>query len=440
MKPNTILIVDDNKGILTSLELLLEGHFDRIITLSNPNQIPATLQTASVDLVILDMNFTAEKTTGNEGLYWLKTIHTFNPNIPVIMLTAYGDIDLAVTAIKQQAADFIQKPWDNDLLLSKVKAIIKERKEKTTSPVASEMLIGKSAAMKKLMQTVEKVAPTTANILITGENGTGKDLLAQTIHKKSNRQKFPLVCVDMGAISESLFESELFGHEKGAFTDAYQQRYGKFEAANKGTLFMDEIGNLNLQQQTKLLRALQNRTITRIGSNTPVSIDVRIIAATNTDLEKRVIEGTFREDLLYRLNTIHLEIPPLRERKEDIPLFVHYFLHRFNQQYHKQCSIHNDQIEKLTNYSWPGNIRQLQHLLEKAVILADSERLILPEAENEAQWKPATDEIPVPPLEEVEKQAILTAFKQNQGNIRATADQLKVSRQTLYNKLKRFHF
>lgn len=443
MTTGSILIVDDNKSVLASLELLLENEFEKIITANKPGQISSILSTTSIDVVILDMNFTAGINNGNEGLYWLKRILEISPSLPVIMLTAYGDVELAVKALKNGAADFLLKPWDNNILIQKVKEAYNGRKkqekalpeEKREMP---EMVVGRSKAMMQLIKVVHKVARTDANILITGENGTGKEMLAREIHRLSMRNSKPMLSVDMGAISESLFESELFGHEKGAFTNAYESRPGKFEAANGSTLFMDEIGNLSLPLQAKLLTALQNRKVMRVGSNKATPVDIRLISATNKEISQMVEEGLFREDLLYRINTIHLEIPPLREREEDILLFIDLFLSRFSMKYKRQeMRLHEQAIEKLRDYHWPGNIRELQHAIEKAVILCDGNVIRPKDILIKQSWKPQVSTF-VPNLEEVERQAIETAILQNNGNLTAAAEQLGVSRQTLYNKLKRF--
>lgn len=451
METGTVLIVDDNKSVLASLELLLENEFSSIKTAANPNQITSILSTNTIDVVILDMNFSTGINNGNEGLYWLKHIHETHPSLPVVMLTAYGDVELAVKALKNGATDFLLKPWDNSTLLSKIKAAFNTNRKsedkngrKSTKPDHSEkggtpeMLTGHSLAMVQLMKVVAKVAKTDANILITGENGTGKEMLAREIHRISLRKPHPMFTVDIGAISESLFESELFGHERGAFTDAYESRPGKFEAANKSSLFMDEIGNLSLGLQAKLLTVLQNRKITRIGSNKVIPVDIRLISATNKDIPEMVKQGIFREDLFYRINTIHLEIPPLRDRGDDILLFIETFLHRFASKYQRQgIRMHEQTIEKLCSYHWPGNIRELQHAIEKAVILCEGNIIRPKDILVKQSWKPQSTTI-VPNLEEVERQAIETAILQNNGNLTAAAEQLGVSRQTLYNKLKRF--
>lgn len=447
MQAGTILIVDDNKNVLTSLEMLLESEFERIETASNPNQILSLLGTKPVDAVILDMNFSAGVNNGNEGMFWLRRIQEVAPGIPVIMLTAYGDVELAVKALKSGATDFILKPWDNDALIEKLTAAFQASRQKGGKGQDSQqegrknepsMLIGHSPSMMKLIKVVTKVAKTEANILITGENGTGKEMLAREIHRLSLRGRKEMVSVDMGAVSESLFESELFGHERGAFTDARESRAGKFEAADGSTLFLDEIGNLTLSLQAKLLAALQNREITRLGSNKKIRIDIRLIAATNRDLPDMVAKATFREDLYYRINTIHLEIPPLRKRKEDIPLFAEFFLKKYADLYKRpELTLHPQAMEKLKSYPWPGNVRELGHVIEKAVILSDKnvirtvDLFIRP---GKPSPFPETSN-----LGDVERQAIEAAISQHDGNLTAAAEQLGVSRQTLYNKLKRFN-
>lgn len=444
MQARTILIVDDNKSVLTSLELLLEREFEKIETVSDPNRIFPMLEKSVVDLIILDMNFSVGFNTGNEGLFWLQRIHEVKPELPVIMLTAYGDVDLAVKSLKSGAADFILKPWNNDSLIEKVRATLRETKNKLPGKPfkgsgGPAMIVGHSPAMMKIIKLMTKVAKTDANLLIYGENGTGKEMLAREIHRLSLRGRHEMLHVDMGAISESLFESELFGHEKGAFTDAYESRMGKFEAANGSTLFLDEIGNLSLGMQAKLLVALQNREITRLGSNKRIPIDIRLIAATNRDLHEMVKQARFREDLFYRINTIQIEIPPLRHRKEDIAILADYFLKKYANQYKRPgLTLHPKTIQKLESYHWPGNIRELQYTIEKAVILAEKEVIKSSELSLHSDKTGSFDK--VPNLKEVERKAILTAISQNAENLTATAEQLGISRQTLYNKLKRFNF
>ncbi|MDE5761579.1 MAG: sigma-54 dependent transcriptional regulator [Bacteroides sp.] len=444
MQTSTILIVDDNKSVLTSLELLLEREFEKIETVSDPNQIFPILEEQVIDLVILDMNFSVGFNTGNEGLFWLQRIHEMKPELPVIMLTAYGDIDLAVKSLKNGAADFVLKPWNNDNLIKKIQATLQETRHRlpanpTKGPSEPAMIIGHSPAMMKIIKLVTKVAKTDANILIYGENGTGKEILAREIHRLSLRSRHELFHVDMGAISESLFESELFGHEKGAFTDAHESRIGKFEAASGSTLFLDEISNLSVGLQAKLLVALQNREITRLGSNKKIPIDIRLIAATNRNLHEMVKQTRFREDLFYRINTIQIEIPPLRHRKEDIAAFAEYFLKKYASLYKRPgLTLHPKTLDKLENHHWPGNIRELQYTMEKAVILAEKDVIRPSEVSMHSDNTFSSDK--VPHLKEVERKAILTAISQNAGNLTATAEQLGISRQTLYNKLTRFNF
>lgn len=446
MQAGTILIVDDNKSVLTSLEMMLECEYVHILTASAPGQTIALLNAHKVDVVILDMNFSAGVNTGNEGLFWLRRILEIEAGMPVIMLTAYGDVELAVKALKSGAADFVLKPWDNDILLEKIQTAYSARQEARTKkrpdnmPRKSEpaMIIGHSPAMMKLIKVVTKVAKTDANILITGENGTGKEMLAREIHRLSLRSHREMIHVDMGAVSESLFESELFGHEKGAFTDAHESRPGKFEAASGSTLFLDEIGNLPFSLQAKLLAVLQNREVTRLGSNRKIPIDIRLIAATNQNVQEMVHLSLFREDLFYRLNTIQVEIPPLRNRQEDIPLFADFFLKKYADMYKRPgLSFHPQAMDKMVSYHWPGNIRELSHTIEKVVILSEKNTIRAIDLTIHAgKMAPV---IKASNLDDVERQAIETAINQHNGNLTAAAEQLGVSRQTLYNKLKRFN-
>lgn len=373
-KQGTIIVVDDNKGVLSAVKLLLKNHFEHIVTLPSPITLPAALREENAQVVLLDMNFSSGLNTGNEGLYWLHEIKKIHPSLPVVLFTAYADIDLAVRGIKEGATDFIVKPWDNarliETLLSACRNSSKNKKRAEVPKTVSSMYWGESNAMKQLRTLIEKVAQTDANILITGENGTGKEMLAREIHALSARYRRDMITVDMGAITESLFESELFGHKKGSFTDAHTDRAGKFEAAHEGTLFLDEIGNLPYHLQSKLLTAIQSRSVVRVGSNEPIPVNIRLICATNCDLEEMVAKGKFREDLLYRINTIHIEIPPLRERKEDIIPLAQRFIDRFCKQYDKgNILLSTDAQEKLRTYPWYGNIRELEHAVEKAVII-----------------------------------------------------------------------
>ncbi|RGT03854.1 sigma-54-dependent Fis family transcriptional regulator [Parabacteroides merdae] len=447
-KQGTILVVDDNKGILTAVQMLLGTCFEKVITISTPNKIKATLHDENIDVVLLDMNFSAGINTGNEGLFWLSEIKKEDASIQVVLFTAYADIDLAVRGIKEGAADFVVKPWDNAKLLETLKTAynIRTANHKGISIVTDKLVVskesgmfwGESNAMQQLRSLIEKVAQTDANILVTGENGTGKEMLAREIHILSNRKKETLVPVDMGAITETLFESELFGHVKGAFTDARADRPGKFEVANKGTLFLDEIGNLSYHLQAKLLTALQRRSIVRVGSNTPIPVNIRLICATNRDLQEMVQKGDFREDLLYRINTIHVEIPPLRERPEDIVPLTEIFLSKYTKIYGKTAMcLSLDAKEKLKAQPWFGNIRELEHTIEKAVIIA--ERSVLDGNDFDfprAKKKPVTKEATT--LEEMEYNMIKNAMDKYSGNLSLVASQLGISRQTLYNKIKRY--
>ena len=447
-KQGTILVVEDNKGILTAVQMLLGTCFEKVITISTPNKIKATLHDENIDVVLLDMNFSAGINTGNEGLFWLSEIKKEDASIQVVLFTAYADIDLAVRGIKEGAADFVVKPWDNAKLLETLKTAYNIRTanrkgisiatDKLVVSKESGMFWGESNAMQQLRSLIEKVARTDANILVTGENGTGKEMLAREIHLLSNRKKETLVPVDMGAITETLFESELFGHVKGAFTDARADRPGKFEVANKGTLFLDEIGNLSYHLQAKLLTALQRRSIVRVGSNTPIPVNIRLICATNRDLQEMVQKGDFREDLLYRINTIHVEIPPLRERPEDIVPLTEIFLSKYTKIYGKTAMcLSLDAKEKLKAQPWFGNIRELEHTIEKAVIIA--ERSVLDGNDFDfprAKKKPVTKEATT--LEEMEYNMIKNAMDKYSGNLSLVASQLGISRQTLYNKIKRY--
>ena len=446
-----ILVVDDNKSVLSALEILLQFEFKSVETLSNPNQISSYPNLSDLDIILLDMNFSAGVNTGNEGLYWLREIKKRAKHISVIMMTAYGAIDLAVEALKEGASDFILKPWSNERLLTTVKSAYKLRKaqnevnqlkqkESNLKQVINHKkgyIIGNSKALNSVLTLVRKVAKTTVNVLITGENGTGKELIAREMHKLSSRNNEVFIPVDMGSISESLFESELFGHVKGSFTDAKGDRTGKFEAANGGTLFLDEIGNISLQTQAKLLSAIQNKEVVRVGSNKSIPVDIRLICATNGNLDKMVADGLFREDLLYRINTISIEVPPLRDREGDILIITDFFLKKFSVKYGKpQLRINQKAEEKLSSYKWPGNIRELLHSLERAVILSEGNILTPDDFLLNLNTALSLDSGP-DTLEEMEQLMIAKALDKNNGNYSAAAEQLGISRQTLYNKLKK---
>lgn len=446
-KQGTILVVDDNKGILTAVQMLVGTCFEKVITISTPNKIKTILHDETVDVVLLDMNFSASINTGNEGLFWLAEIKKEDPSVQVVLFTAYADIDLAIRGIKEGATDFIVKPWNNAKLLETLQSAynIRASKRKGSSMEQQKQVIskesgmfwGESSAMQQLRILIEKVAKTDANILITGENGTGKEMLAREIHLLSTRKKEAMVPVDMGAITETLFESELFGHVKGAFTDARADRPGKFEVANNGSLFLDEIGNLSYHLQAKLLTALQRRSIVRVGSNKPIPINIRLICATNRDLQDMVWKEQFREDLLYRINTIHVKIPALRERPEDIVPLTEIFLSKYANIYGKKAiSLSNDAQEKLKEQPWYGNIRELEHTIEKAVIISEGD--VLEASDFDFPKQKNTPEKEITTLEEMEYNMIKNAMDKCGGNLSLVASQLGVSRQTLYNKIKRY--
>jgi len=447
-----ILVVDDNRNVLTALDMLLSREFSEVKCISKPGQILSELQSNPCSAVLLDMNYSAGQSTGNEGLFWLREVRKADPDLSVVMITAFGDIELAVTALKEGAVDFVLKPWDNQKLLATMHTAVQlagSRREVKSLKKDKEFLkaelkgnipriIGRSAAMLKIMALVEKVARTQANVLITGENGTGKELIASEIHRRSDRLDEIMVTVDLGAVPDALFESELFGHVKGAFTDAQADRTGKIEVAHKGTLFFDEIGNLNISMQAKLLNVLENRTLTRLGDSRVTPVDVRLICATNMDLNAMVEEGSFRMDLLYRINTIQVELPPLRDRAEDVLLLAEWFLQTYAKRYNKPGLQMDPSAERaLQQWSWPGNVRELRHSMERAVILADGKLI----TEESFRFGTGTNTLAASfegSLEEVESRLIQFALMKNDGNISAVASRLGISRQTLYNKMKKY--
>lgn len=447
----SILIVDDNRNILSALEILLRPVFGEVTSLTSPEHIQSELRKADYNIVMLDMNFRAGVNTGNEGIFWLEKIREINPDISVVMITAYGDIETAVKALKAGATDFVLKPWDNEKLIATLKLALELNLSKKEVKHLRELeyglkkelvrdqkyIIGSSPQLNSVLNLVRKVAKTDANVLITGENGTGKELIAREIHRLSSRSAEALVSVDVGSLSETLFESELFGHMKGAFTDAHENRQGKFETADKGTLFLDEIGNLSLHLQSKILSAIENRQITRIGSNQVIPVDIRLICATNRNPDTMVRDGLFREDLLYRINTIQVELPPLRERGNDIIILAEYFLKKYTYKYKKpDLRLNRQAADKMMNYSWPGNVRELEHTIEKAVILSDSS-ILKPE---DLYLKPSstfTGSGSFTTLDEMERHMIQQALDSNNGNFTAAADQLGITRQTLYNRMKK---
>lgn len=447
-----ILIVDDNEELLMGLKMFLTPHVGDVITLKNPNQLPSFLQNNIFDLVLLDMNFTAGVNSGNEGLYWMKRVLELDPQAAIVLITGFGDVELAVKAMREGAADFIQKSWDEEKILSSVLNALKIReskmeitslknKQKHLSEKTSanyDLCLGKSPSMQKIFATIEKVAKTDANILILGENGTGKEVIAREIHRQSARASEIFVTVDLASLPETLFESELFGYKKGAFTDAKEDKPGRFEIASGGTLFLDEIGNLSLPMQSKILSALQNREVTPLGSSRKVQFDVRLVSATNSPLYTMVDDKTFREDLLYRINTIQIELPPLRDRKEDIPSLVIFFLKKYCEKYRKTCSAVNPQaMDKLVQYNWPGNVRELKHIMEKAVILSDAN--VLEEDDflfntRKSNARPSDNYN----LQENERQIINMAIEKYQNNLSHAAKALGINRSTLYEKIKRY--
>lgn len=449
-----LLIVDDHKQVLKALIQLLEPEFESITGLSNPNQIISLINREEFDVILLDMNFSAGVNTGNEGLYWLNRILKSDPSAVVVMITAYADVNLAVRAIKEGATDFAIKPWDNNKLITTLQAAYKLRQSKVENKKLRNRqkqltkgiikhygpLIGKSPAMENVLQVMKKVARTDADVLVIGENGTGKELIVKGIHTNSRRADEAFISIDMGTITETLFESEMFGHIKGAFTDAGEDKTGWFETAAGGTLFLDEIGNLSLSMQSKLLTAIQNRVIYKVGSKTPIPFDIRLICATNKNLEEMVSKNLFREDLYYRINTIVIEIPPLRDRGEDIVLLAEHFLKEYANKYEKfYLKFSSKTLDKLVKYHWPGNVRELRHTVEKAVILSDADVLnpddfilTLPTQLNYHKEKPST-------FAEIEKQAVQTALRNNYGNVLKAAKELGLARQTMYNKMQKYN-
>ena len=443
-KKGKILVIDDNAGIRATLKILLPIRFAEIEILSSPKELLSKVNAFNPDAVLLDMNFTSEVNTGNEGLYWLTELKTKRPNLQVVLFTAYADISLAVEGMKRGAFDFVVKPWDNDKLLNTLQMACERTRElqqeqhTSTSPAAktSDMYWGTSESMRQIRAMVDKIAPTDATVLITGENGTGKDVLAREIHMRSERHKKPMVAVDAGAITETLFESELFGHVKGAFTDAHTDHVGKFEQANGSTLFLDEIGNIPLHLQAKLLRVLQNRCVVRVGDSTARPIDIRLICATNMNLEQLVKEGKFREDLYYRINTIHIDLLPLRERCADIVPLAERFVIEFADKYHRSViGVDAQAASKLREHRWRGNIRELQNCIEKAVILSEGNTL----TDSDIQLENSSDsDDNLTGLDAAEEKLVRSAVERCNGNISAAAKMLGISRPTMYAKMKKY--
>lgn len=452
------MIVDDNPDVLSAAKIFLKRHFLEVVTEKNPEVLPNLLMNETFDIILLDMNFTKDVSSGHEGFYWLDKILEIDPSAVVILITAYGDVEVAVKAIKEGATDFVLKPWENEKLLATVSSCMKLRESRLETARLKDRqkhlnedldqkfqeIIGHSDAMMKVFDTIDLVAKTDANVLILGENGTGKELVARAIHRNSQRSAEVFISVDLGAVSESLFESELFGHTKGAFTDAREDRAGRFEIASGGTLFLDEIGNLTTPLQAKLLSVLQSRIVTRVGSNKPLPIDIRLICATNMQLYDMVKRGEFRQDLLYRINTIEINLPPLRERLEDIPLLAEHYLAQFTKKYNKPIrSLSPSLIKRMQKYSWPGNIRELQHAVERAVIMSRNQVLEADDFFLNHGGK-ETDEAAVNldayNIEEMERILIRKALKRHNGNITQAAQELGLTRSSLYRRMEKYDF
>ena len=453
MNKGNILIIDDDPYILLSVSTLLEQHYSKVQTLKDPLLIPSELNAGSWDVILLDMNFKPGDTSGEEGMQWLVKILKEDPTLNIIIITAYGDVNVAVKAMKMGAIDFIVKPWQNEKLLGTVSAAYKlsqSRKKVSKLQLQKSVLIsaldfnysaiiGDSPALKRLKDDIDKIAGTDVNVLILGENGTGKELIAREIHRNSSRRDEVFINVDLGSLSETLFESELFGHQKGSYTDASEDRVGRFEAASGGTLFLDEIGNLTLPLQSKLLSSLQNREIYRIGSNRPVEVDIRLICATNQPIKQMAAQGTFRQDLLYRINTVEIEIPPLRQRQEDIPSLANHFLSFFSRKYRKENLILPDQVmRRLQQYEWPGNIRELQHAIERAVIMSDGKSLKISDFQFLVRDGPEELIRDNYDLEVLEKWAIDRCLKKYGGNVSKAASELGLTRGSLYRRMQKY--
>jgi DNA-binding NtrC family response regulator len=447
LKNATILIIDDDTDVLTAVRLLLKTEVKEVVTEKNPENLRWLLSKQSFDLILLDMNFTSSINTGNEGLFWLRKIKEFGSDASVIMITAYGDIDLAVRSLKEGAADFVVKPWHNEKLIETIKTTLKARGKTPGSisvpgaSVIGKEMIGESEIMKDIFFKIEKIAPTDANILILGENGTGKELIAKAIHQHSLRKDKPFIKVDLGALTESIFESELFGHKKGSFTGAGEDRAGRFEAANGGTLFLDEIGNITLQQQVKLLSVLQNRQITRGGSNDPINIDIRVVCATNLSIAELGNENRFRKDLIYRINTVEIVVPPLRKREDDITIIAKHFARMYANKYAKPELIFDSKaLEKIRQYHFPGNVRELQYTMERAVIMSDGEMLTASDlifSPLESSYPADTEPVELN-LSTLEKNTILKVIEKHNGNISRAAKELGLTRTALYRRLSKY--
>ncbi len=457
--PAKILVVDDNKDVLIAAKMLLKQHYQQVDTLDNPHNLCTVMAKTQYQVILLDMNFTRDSISGDEGFYWLKKIKEFDANVVVILITAFGDVNTAVDAVKAGATDFVLKPWQNQKLLTTVSSAVSLNKSHAKIEQLSQLqsaigmdtdqqyqnFIATSPAMTQVMATIEKAAKTDANVLILGESGTGKELVARELHRQSLRHKEIFLSVDMGTIAESLFESELFGHKKGAFTDAKASRKGRFELADSGSLFLDELGNIPMQLQGKLLTAIQNRVVTPVGDTRQVSMDIRLIAATNMPLYDMVREGQFRQDLLYRINTVEIHIPPLRERLQDIPLLIEHYIGHFSKKYKLATKpLSSGVIEQLCSYHWPGNIRELQHIVERAVIMADDGQLsfVLSSSHNQSvSTEPSQDYLltcNTLNLTAIEEIAVEKALRKNTGNISHAAKELGITRTSLYRKMEKY--
>ena len=446
LKTASVLVIDDDVDVLTAVRLLLRPEVKEIITEKNPENIRSLLSQQEFDVILLDMNFNSSINTGNEGIFWLKKIRELKPDSCVIMITAYGDIDLAIRSLKEGAYDFVVKPWHNEKLLTTIREAVKRKEQKggtalISSSIFETELLGSAEVMKDIFYKIQKIAPTDANILILGENGTGKELIAKAIHHFSARSMKPFVKVDVGALTESLFESELFGHKKGAFTDAREDRVGRFESAHSGTLFLDEIGNISLHQQARLLSVLQNRQVTRLGSNEPIPIDIRLICATNVPLAELANEIRFRKDLIYRINTVEIVVPPLRKRTEDIMLLAKHFSKIYSNKYLKpEPGFDRSATDKLLGYHYPGNVRELQYTIERAVIMAEETILTGSDiifSPIESQVMAQQDDHQTN-LSAVEKNTILRVIEKNNGNISKAAKELGITRTALYRRLSKY--
>lgn len=452
-KDATILIIDDEEDILFSLKMLLKQHFTHVYTENNPYHIPRLLNQYHPEIVLLDMNFKVSQTKGEEGILWLKKIKELKPDLPVIMMTAFSDLEMAIGSIKTGATDFIEKPWRNEKLLATVNAALELSQSNLALKKAASQksflqqdmsqsfgeILGESQTILDLKKMIQKVAPTDANILLLGENGVGKELIARTIHKLSRRENQIFMGVDLGAITETLFESELFGHVKGAFTGADKDKTGRFPAASGGTLFLDEIGNLPISSQPKLLQALENKQIFPVGSASSIPVDVRIISATNMPLTKMIKENTFRQDLLYRINTVEISIPPLRERGEDIIILAEHFLQLYRKKYFKEAlTFHKDTLKKLMNYAWPGNIRELRHSVERAIILSENSKLMPADFNLQSNKSAEEQELETLNLDEMESILVRKALVKHQGNISKAAEELGLTRPALYRRMDKY--